>query len=342
MILVGDLGGTKTILALYKHHKDKPKSRLQCLKKKCFASADFKNFTSLLADFLASAKEENSGNINIDKVCFGVAGPVVNDMCTTTHLNWILKKSEIAAQTYAKNVYLLNDLEATAWGVLDLPNSDFVTLNSASKKNQADKNQSHIAVLAAGTGLGEVLIMRSNNGYHVLATEGGHADFAPRNELEIGLLQYLMRLHPEHVSYERVVCGQGLVNIYQFLASIDYAPINPAITSRLNTEDPAAVIATAATLKNEPLCLKALDMFCTIYGAEAGNLALKCLPKGGIILAGGMAAKNLSTLQNGSFLQGYLAKGRYQSMLQDFTVKVCLNAEVGLLGAAGFVVNRET
>jgi glucokinase len=174
----------------------------------------------------------------------------------------------------------------------------------------------------------------------VVATEGGHTDFAPRNELEIGLLRYLMELHPEHVSYERVVCGQGLVNIYQYLKSIQYAQADSETEFRLSKEDAAAVISQKAGASEDRLCVKSLEMFCEIYGAEAGNLALKCLPKAGIVIAGGIAAKILPSMQQGEFLRGYLAKGRYKVLLQSISVKVCLNPEVALLGAVSVAKNK--
>ena len=321
MIVAGDIGGTKTILALYK--QEKPDEVFVCYKKQIFASADFDSFSELLDYFLSTEK-----NLSLKSICIGVAGPVENGDCITTNLPWVLKRKEIAGQTGAKHVCLLNDLEATAWGVLGLPENDFVELNPDAKKNRGN-----LAVLAAGTGLGEALLIWSDGKYHVVATEGGHTDFAPRNELEIGLLRYLMDSHPEHVSYERVVCGQGLVDIYQFLKSIQYAQADKNVESRMSKEDPAAVISEKAADGDDRLCIKALAMFCEIYGAEAGNLALKCLSNAGVVLAGGIAAKILPSMQNGDFMQGYLAKGRYKAALQNISVKVCLNPEVALLGA---------
>ncbi|KAF3981620.1 MAG: glucokinase [Methylococcales symbiont of Hymedesmia sp. n. MRB-2018] len=322
MILAGDLGGTKTILAIY----EQDKNVLHCIKKETYISADFNNFEKLLDRFLAVID-----NVQIDSVCLGVAGPVVNGDCNTTNLPWVLKTKELITQTHTQKVALLNDLEATAWGILYLPESDFVELNPNAKESLGNK-----AVIAAGTGLGEALLVWSNNKYHVVATEGGHTDFAPRNALEIGLLRYLMELYPEHVSYQEVVCGKGLVNIYNYLKSIDYALVNQSVESQMQKGDSAAIIAQQAHSENAPLCTKALALFCEIYGAEAGNLALKCLSEGGVVLAGGIAAKNLSSIQQGGFLKGFLAKGVFQSLLQDFSVKVCLNQEVGLLGSAHF------
>jgi len=318
MILAGDVGGTKTILALY----ELKEGVWQCYKKKYFLSAEFDSFEKLLATFL-----EVETNLQLKKVCIGVAGPIVNGDCVTTNLPWVLRQQEIAKQTGAEQVSLLNDLEATAWGILKLPEKDFVELNP-----KAQVNQGNIAVLAAGTGLGEALVIWGNGLHHVVATEGGHTDFAPRNDLEIGLLQFLLKSYPEHVSYERVVCGQGLVDIYQYLKFVGYALPEQLVEERLKKEDSAVVISE----KTCRLSSKAVKMFCEIYGAEAGNLALKSLPKAGVVLAGGIAAKNLSSMQENDFMRGFLAKGRYKGVLQNISVKVCLNSEAALVGALAF------
>jgi len=319
MILAGDVGGTKTILALYLQEGGK----WVCHKKNHFVSADYESFGTLLGEFLG-----DSDDLNLQSICIGVAGPVINGDCRATNLPWVLKRLEITAQTGVDKVCLLNDLEATAWGVLGLPEKDFVDLNPG-----APENKGNLAVLAAGTGLGEAIAVWCDENYHIVATEGGHTDFAPRNELEIGLLRYLMAMYPEHVSYERVVCGQGLVNIYQYLKSIKYAVGNDGIESRMEKEDPASVISENGVEGGDKLCSKAMQMFCEIYGAEAGNMALKCLPKAGLVLAGGIAAKNLPSMQRGDFMRGFLAKGRYSEALKDISVRICLNPEAALIGA---------
>jgi glucokinase len=325
MILAGDIGGTKTILALYKQQK----GNWICHKKKIFVSASFDSFEKLIDTFLS--KQER---LLIHNVCIGVAGPVENGDCIATNLPWVIKRKDIYSLISAKHICLLNDFEATAWGVLALPEQDFVELNPDAKKNIGN-----IAILGAGTGLGEAMIIWNKDDYHVVATEGGHTDFAPKNELEIGLLRYLMGLHPDHVSYERVVSGQGLVNIYHYLKSIEYAQTDSETEFRMSKEDAAAVISEKAVASENELCVKALEMFCEIYGAEAGNLALKCLPKAGVVLAGGIAAKILPAMQQGKFMQGYLAKGRYKALLKNISVKICLNPEVALVGAASLAKN---
>ncbi len=317
MILAGDIGGTKTLLALYEQQN----SSLNCYKKQQYVSADFTSFDDILIDFVAGEK--------VDKVCIGVAGPVMNGVCRTTNLPWLLKAAEISRQTLASQVLLLNDLEAMAWGVLNLPEQDFVELNPL-----AQHNSGNVAVLAAGTGLGEAIVAWDGQKYHVIATEGGNTDFAPNSEEEIMLLRYLMGKYPEHVCYERVLSGAGLVNLYAFLKTIDYAIINPETEQRILTEDPASVISALGMTGKDILCHKALSMFCRIYGAEAANLALKCLPYRGVILAGGIAAKILPFMQQGEFMQGFLSKGRYRSVLEPISVKICLDPDAALWGTA--------
>jgi glucokinase len=317
MILAGDVGGTKTLLALYQQQN----SAWLCVKKQQFASAEFAEFTEVLAAFLAGE--------TVTQVCIGVAGPVVDGDCKTTNLPWFLKNAEIAQQTGATKVLLLNDLAAMAWGVLNLPEHDFVELNPL-----AHSKQGNIAVLAAGTGLGEAIVAWDGEKHHVISTEGGNTDFAPNTEEEIALLRYLMGLYPEHVCYERVLSGTGLINLYQFLKSIAYAPVNPNTEQQMQETDPAAVISALGMSGEDALCVKALTMFCQIYGAEASNLVLKCLPYRGVILAGGIAAKILPFIQQGSFMAGFLAKGRYRSLLESISVKICTNPEAALWGAA--------
>lgn len=316
MILAGDVGGTKTLLALYQQQG----SEWSCVKKQQYASTDFANFTDVLNVFLAGEK--------VTQVCIGVAGPVVDGDCRTTNLPWFLKNAEIAAQTGAKQVLLLNDLAAMSWGVLNLPETDFVELNPL-----ATIKKGNIAVLAAGTGLGEAIVAWNGQKYQVISTEGGNTDFAPNNEEEIALLRYLMTLYPEHVCYERVLSGTGLINLYQFLKSVDYAPVNAETELKMQDTDPAAVISALGLTGEDVLCAKALTLFCRIYGAEASNLALKCLPYGGVILAGGIAAKILPFIQQGAFMEGFLAKGRYRGLLESISVKICTNAEAALWGA---------
>lgn len=323
MILAGDIGGTKTLLAVYEYVN----KTWECVKKQQFASGDFDTFGSLLTEFLENEK--------IATVCLGIAGPVINGICNTTNLPWILKTNEIAQQTGTDKVFLLNDLEATAWGVLNLSPQNFVELNP-----KGIVKASNVAILAAGTGLGEAIVTWDGIKHHVVSTEGGHSDFAPNTQEEILLLQYLMKLYPEHVSYERLISGDGLVNIYRFLQSLSSNTVNNLIEQQMQTQDPAAVISENCINGNDAICIQALDLFCRIYGAEAGNLALKCLPYGGIILAGGIAAKILPIIQKNTFMQGFLAKGRYSEILSKISIKVCINSDAALIGAMNYAKNN--
>lgn len=322
MILAGDVGGTKTILALFSDEAN----QWVCVKKQIFPSQKFQSFISLLELFLDDISREQ-----ITAVCIGVAGPIVNGDCETTNLPWLLRRKEIGGCVGTKQVWLLNDLEATAWGIIELPEHEFIELNP-----DAEQRQGNIAVLAAGTGLGEAIIAWNGEDYQVIATEGGHGDFAPTSDQQIDLLKHLQEKYPDHVSYERLLSGEGLVNIYQFLKQAGLAPLQPATEQQMIDRDPAAVIGEAAVEGIDPLAVAAVTLFCRIYGAESGNLALKCLPYAGIYLAGGIAAKILPILSKGEFMQGFLAKGRYRSILQKIPVKVCINTEVALLGAMNY------
>ncbi len=324
MILAGDIGGTKTLLALYQQQD----GELICKKKQQFASAGFETFEDLLDCFF--------GGEELAAVCIGVAGPVLDGVCNTTNLPWLLKTADIAAQTATDNVVLLNDLEATAWGVLNLPDADFEDLNP-----EGVRKPGNVAVLAAGTGLGEAIVSWDGQKHHVIATEGGHTDFAPNNDEEIALLKYFMGLYPEHVSYERLVSGEGLVSIYRFLKTQSAAVVSDETEGMMKDSDSAAVIGTQAISGKDGLCANALALFCRIYGAEAGNLALKCLPYGGVVLAGGIAAKILLAIRQGAFMQGFLAKGRYRQVLAQMPVRVCTNPEAALLGAAHYAVKLQ-
>ncbi len=341
--LTGDVGGTKTILALFEIDGD----NAECIKKEQFSSVQYQTFAALLAEFLNGANDTR-----IEAVCIGVAGVVDNGRCETTNLPWVLSSKEIGERVNSQHVWLLNDLEATAWGLLGLPESNFVELNADAQRppgmvevsqtvgNRCDRPLGNIAVLAAGTGLGEAIIAWDGAAYHVMATEGGHADFSPTNQQEIALLSHLIGQYPEHVSCERLISGEGLVNIYQFLKHMNYAPATSAIERQMAERDPAAVIGEAGVAGSDALCVEALTLFCRLYGAESGNLALKCLSYGGVYLAGGIAAKILPVLQQGEFMRGFTAKGRCRPVMQKISVKVCTNPEVALLGALSYVKKR--
>ncbi len=323
MILAGDIGGTKTLLALFD-------GDARCLAKKQYQSADFVSFDDLLTDFLAEF-----GSFKLKKVCLGIAGPIVDGDCDATNLPWRVRKKAIGDMLQVTDVHFLNDLEAAAWGVLSLPAKEFVELNPEAKTRKGN-----IAVIAAGTGLGEAIICRNANGYLVMSTEGGHADFAPNDELEIELLKFLSVKYSGHVSYERLVSGMGIRNIYQFLKEKGYFSPLEKTEIMMRDRDAAEIISKMAQSKEDPICIQTMRLFCRIYAAEAGNLALKTLAYGGVVLAGGIAAKNLILLQS-DFMRRFQDKGRYSQLMRELPVKVCTNPEAALLGAARFAIGEK-
>lgn len=323
-ILAGDAGGTKTILALYRYN---PGRGWQIHRRQQFASADFAGFDLLLAAFLA----ENAG-LPLQAACIGVAGPIIGGDCLTTNLPWQLKSAAIGHALQTSKIKLLNDLEAAAWGVLNSSADEQVELNPHAEQGVAG----NIAVIAAGTGLGEAILYWDGKQHHVIATEGGHTDFGPNDDQQDALLRYLRAQHSGHVSYERLVSGEGLKNIYRFLKDTGFAEESDAIRQQMQQQDPAAVIGIAGVAQHDPLCEEALRLFCILYGAETGNLALKCLPYAGIYLTGGIAAKILPAMQRKGFLEAYLDKGRSGALLRKIPLKVCINPDIALSGAAKY------
>jgi glucokinase len=240
----------------------------------------------------------------------------------------------ISAALSKAPVCLLNDLEATVWGTFHLNESQMETLQAGSRI----PGQGAIAVIAAGTGLGEAGLVRTETGWHAVASEGGHTDFGPGDEEQTALLQFLRREFG-HVSYERVVSGPGLHNIYRFLLSRGGEPEPGRLQERMRNEDPSAVIAEAGLTKRDARCAHALEIFAAVYGAEAANLALKYLALGGVYVCGGIAPKILAALKTGGFMESFLDKGRFRSMLEQIPVRVCLNPDAALIGAAHIAAN---
>ncbi|MCK5383320.1 MAG: glucokinase, partial [Gammaproteobacteria bacterium] len=260
--------------------------------------------------------------------CFGVAGPVRNGVATITNLPWQLVASDLGEELGIAQVALLNDLEANAWGIQALDADDFYVLQ------EGDRDPSgNAAVIAAGTGLGEAGIFRDGRRHRPFGTEGGHTDFSPANELEFELLRYLLDRFA-HVSWERVLSGPGLVNIYTFLQKYHKHEAPGWLSESMHTGDPAAAISQAALLEQDEVCVDALDLFVHFYGVEAGNLALKIMATGGVYLGGGIAPKIIEKLKGERFLQSFRSKGRMQALLESMPLRVILNDRTALYGPA--------
>jgi glucokinase len=344
ILLAGDIGGTKTILRLVNSDQTGTQAlpNLTTLYEKTYVSADFPGLVPMVRRFIADARNELENAPVPEKACFGIAGPVVNNTSKLTNLGWdLLDGEKLQKELHLSQVSLINDFVAVGYGVLGLAPEDLHTL----KPGQPDPN-APIAVIGAGTGLGEGYVIPCGGGYRVFGTEGGHTDFAPRSPLESQLLDYLREKGKlGRVSVERVVSGMGIESIYQFLRNREYAEESPTLAEAFKTWkqeigkeeksiDLAAIISRHAQEQSDYLCQATMDVFVSAYGAEAGNLALKLLPNGGLYIAGGIAAKNLPLMQKSAFLHAFSEKGRVSPVLEKIPIHIVLNPRVGLIGAA--------
>jgi glucokinase len=326
MILAGDIGGTKTNLALF----EVVEGALQMRESHQFASSKYETFSEVIAEFLSLTQE-----IVIDALCLGIAGPIINGNCRTTNLPWEINSQDLREMLKVEDVYLLNDLEATAYGMLYLGESDFMELNSTAKEKDGNR-----AVIAAGTGLGEAMLFYDGTSYHPIGSEGGHTDFAPLTEQQDELLVWLRQRYPTHVSLERILSGPGIYTLYEFLKMKEFAAEPEMMLNAEKDADKSAIISECALKQNDPLCLETLRLFVEIYGAEAGNLALKSLSVGGVYIGGGIAPKILPFMLDGNFMNAFVKKGRFESLLREMKVKLSLNQETALLGAAHFAKDK--
>lgn len=325
MILAGDIGGTKSNLGLFEVARGTPR----LVRSSHFRSSDFPGLPALIETFLAAGPDVDG----LEAACFGIPGPVVGNRASTPNLAWVVDGAQAAAETGIPSVVLINDLVATAEGIPSLAEDEVAVLQAGASEAGREGNR---ALIAAGTGLGMALIPRIGSRWAPVASEGGHMDFAPRAEEEIGLLRYL-RERFGRVSVERVVSGPGLVNIYQYLRDVVHLPESSRVREALaEGTDPAQVIGEAglAGAAACALCSRALEMFVAAYGAAAGNLALLGTATGGIWLGGGIAPKILPRLTDGLFLQTFIAKGRFVPFLEKVPVRIILNDQAALLGAA--------
>ena len=319
MLLAGDIGGTKTNLAVYAAEGGLPAAPVA---KGTFRSADYGSLEAVVEEFLAGA------GVAVERAVFGIAGPVVHGHSTATNLPWVIREETLEQVLGLRQATLLNDLEATAYGVTHLPASDLALLNEATPRSGTK------VVVAPGTGLGEAVLFYRDGKYYPQASEGGHADFGPTNLLELRLLRHLMGKFG-HVSYERICSGQGIPSIYAFLKKNRFAEELPEMKKALRkAADPTPIIVEKAMAGECELSIATLNTFVSILGAEASNLTLKVMATGGVYLGGGIPPKILTKLKDGTFMASFVNKGRFAEMLAQVPVYVILNDRTAVLGAA--------
>ncbi|HEY4011562.1 MAG TPA: glucokinase [Acidobacteriaceae bacterium] len=334
MILAGDVGGTKVHLALYSFVGGK----LSPVRDAKFPATEFACLDDVVKEFLSpekSGQPDVRGQILAS--CFGVPGPVRDGRLKLTNLPWTLDARDLQRSLGIQHIFLINDLEANGYGIPELAPEKIFTLHAGDASSVG-----HRGLIAAGTGLGEcLLIWDSMLRRHLpIPSEGGHGDFAARNDIEIALLNYLRHSLNGRVSTERVVSGLGIRNVYAFLRDDQKMEEPDWLRERMQSEDPNAVIGSCAEDGSSEICVKAIEVFVSAYGAEAGNLALKLLALGGIYLGGGIAPKILKFLAGGTFTQAFLDKGRLSPLLETIPVRVILDDTCALLGAAAYAEAR--
>jgi glucokinase len=319
MILAGDIGGTHTRLALYRPQE------MICVREKKFSSQEFAGLEEIVLEFLGSDK--------VSCACFGIAGPVREERCRATNLPWMVDARTLSQQLKIPRVHLINDLEANAYGIRKLKPEELSIVQTGHLSQKGNQ-----ALIAAGTGLGEAGLYWNGQEHLPFASEGGHSDFAPRNALEFELFIFLQKKFG-HVSYERIVSGPGLMEVYQFLIETGRGEKNPALQEEMKFKNPGSVVSEYGRLNKDETCAQALDWFLSLYGAEAGNLALKYLALGGLYIGGGIAPHLVEKMKKGIFLSSFSDKGRFKNLLLSIPIWVIMNDQAALLGAA-YVAKR--
>ena len=317
-VLAGDVGGTNARLALVEVEGN----RATILDRKDFPSARYAGLAPIVLEYLATLNEQP------ENACFGVPCPIDEGSCTLANLNWVLDLAEFQRETRLPRALLINDFAALGHAISFLQPDDLVAISAGTARPMAA-----MGIIGAGTGLGQGALIWDGTRYRVVASEGGHVDFAPRTEEEIALLRFLLQRYPR-VSWERVLSGKGLVNIYEFLIATGYGPELPEVKRQMATRDPAAVISSHGLGFTDPVCRHALDIFVSVYGAQAGNVALVYRARGGVYLAGGIAPRIVPRLLDGAFLTAFRAKGRLTALLERIPVSVILDDRAALWGAA--------
>jgi glucokinase len=324
MILAGDVGGTKVDLALY----DFINGKLQYTRDKVFKAKNYPGLAVIVKEFL--------GTDQVTAACFGVPGPVRDGRLRLTNLPWTLDSRELSSGLGIEHVFLINDLEANGYGIAELTPEQIYTLAEGDSSQTGNR-----ALIAAGTGLGQSLLIWNGHIHVPFPSEGGHADYAPRNEDEIDLLRFLKEKYNGRVSFERVVAGMGLTSIYQFLRDVRGMEEPAWLAEKIaQVSDPNSVITENALSAKSEICEKALDMFVSAYGAEAGNLALKVLSVGGLYVGGGIAPRIIEKLKDGTFIKAFTDKGRLSQLLVNMPVRVILESRAALMGAAAYAEAR--
>lgn len=326
MILAGDVGGTKVHLALYGFEN----GELSHVRDEKFPAQEYTGLEVVTKKFLAE-----SGDPEVTAACFGVPGPVRHGRLKLTNLPWVLDCAELSNGLDISHLFLINDLEANGYGIAELHSDQIHSLSEGDASAVGNRG-----LVSAGTGLGEAILVWNGKMHVPMASEGGHCDFAPRNEIEIDLLRYLQRKLKGRVSFERVVSGIGLKNIYSFLRDEKKMEEPTWLKERMQSEDPNAVIGGVGEDGSNELCAKTLEMFASAYGAEAGNLALKVLSVGGLYLGGGIAPKILKTMKDGAFMKAFTDKGRLSDLLIHTPVRIILESRAALMGAAAYAEAR--
>jgi glucokinase len=323
MFLGGDVGGTKTLLGLFRRVDGK----LRSVREAAFPSQDYPSLEAIVEEFLAQGKQKVHG------LAVGVAGPVVEGRSQVVNLRWPVDAARLSRTVAIDDVQLFNDLEATAWGIPELEDDRFIELIPG-----VEGQGGNAALIAAGTGLGMALLFWDGRRFHASASEGGHQEFAPRDELEIELLRFLRKRHAR-VSTERVVAGPGFSAIYQFLIDSGRYRESPEMSRRLaEASDRNAVISAAGVAGEDPAAEKTVDVFVSLYGSAAGDLALVAKATAGVYVGGGIAPKILPKLRSGVFIQSFRNKGRLSSLIETIPVRVILEPRTALLGAAACAV----
>ncbi|MGD8776527.1 MAG: glucokinase [Syntrophobacterales bacterium] len=323
-VLAGDIGGTKTNLGFFRQGRTRPAAKVI----ETYSSREAPNLEWIIARFL------DKHQVPVQSACFGIAGPVINGRCQTTNLPWYVAEDKIKKRFEWAHVSLINDLTATAHAIPLLNSRELFRLNKAkSRKGQ------NLALVAPGTGLGKALLIFRDGEYVPVPSEGGHIDFSPNTEAEIKLWRYLHKRFG-HVSVERVLSGPGLVNIYLWLKDTGRHRIPTWLARNMEEMDPARAITEAALDGKHPVCVAALNMFVSIFGAVAGNLALIAMTTGGVYLGGGIPPKILPKLKESMFMQAFTNKGRFSELLEKIPVRVILNEQAALLGAAHCALSR--